>query len=64
MKNSSWIRFVKDILNECGLSYVWQIQHFLKFDDNWLNAVVKSTVVGQFKQSWHSDIELLQKGLL
>ena len=27
MVNSSWIGFVKDILNECGLSYVWQFQH-------------------------------------
>ena len=62
MVKSSWIRFVKDILNECGLSYVWQFQHFVKFDENWLNATVKSTLVDQFKQSWHSDIETSSKG--
>ena len=63
MVKSSWIRFVKDISNECGLSYVWQFQHFVNFDENWLNATVKSTLVDQFKQSWHSDIETSSKGL-
>ena len=37
----------------------------MKFDENWLNATVKSTLVDQFKQSsiWHSDIETSSKGL-
>ena len=55
--NSRWIKFIHNILNDCGLNYVWQFQHFMKFDKNWLNTTVKNILNDQFKQAWNSDLE-------
>lgn len=37
-----WLKYVRDILNSCGLSYVWINQSFSSI--NWLKSIVKETL--------------------
>jgi hypothetical protein len=37
--NFDWIKFVTDVLDNCGYTYVWETQHFIT--DLWLKQVIK-----------------------
>lgn len=50
-----WLKYVRDILNSCGLSYVWINQSFSSI--NWLKSIVKDTLVNQFLQDWFRNVE-------
>ena len=36
-----WLDFIKDILNECGLSYVWNDEGLHNYNIKWLKELVK-----------------------
>lgn len=50
-----WLKYVRDILNSCGLSYVWINQSFSSI--NWLKPIVKETLINQFLQDWFRNVE-------
>jgi len=50
-----WLNYIKRILDNCGLSNVWEFQGL--FDKNWVSSKVKSILHDQFLQKWNSEIE-------
>ena len=60
-QNSQWVKFVKSILDECGMSYVWQNQSFCNF--SWLKNRVFHSLLDQFTQSWRSNVFTSPKGI-
>ena len=58
--NIPWCNAVKNILNECGLAYVWQ-QNSINI--TWLKNKVQNILVDQFKQLWYSDMYNSPKSL-
>jgi len=59
---SPWLTHVKNILDNCGLSYVWYNQEYL--DVNNINVVKKSvqiSIADQCIQKWRSDVMLSEK---
>jgi hypothetical protein len=51
---SKWIVNVENILNECGLTFIWNDQASERSE--WLDNVVKRTLHDQFIQTWHGDL--------
>ena len=45
----TWLKFVQNILNECGMPYIWNTQTFI--NSNWIVNAVKLSLTDQFKQS-------------
>jgi len=60
--NSKWLLFVKSVLDETGLSLVWNNQSALHSND--VKIVVKQILCDQFIQKWHSDIDSSSRGQL
>ena len=58
--NSKWILFVKSILDNAGLSYVWNNHIVLSKMD--IKMYVKQILQDQFIQKWYSDIENSSRG--
>jgi hypothetical protein len=54
VESYQWLDKVKSILNECGLSYVWENQTFSSL--SWLKHSVQQISQDQYKQNWHSDV--------
>ena len=52
--DSPWMKCIKNILDECGLSYVWLNHSF--HNVHWLKTTVYNILYDQFVQKWHSDI--------
>lgn len=50
-----WLKYVRDILNSCGLSYDWINQSFSSI--NWLKSIVKETLVNQLLHDWFRNVE-------
>ena len=57
---NSWLMNVKNILDNVGLSYVWNSQQCV--NSKWIVASVKTTLYDQFLQKWNSDINMSSKG--
>ena len=57
----SWINFVKSILDDCGYSNVWHTQNFISH--KWLIESIKLRLTDQFKQNWHSTLQISPKAL-
>ena len=51
-----WLDFIKDILNECGLSYVWNDEGLHNFNIKWLKELVKQILNDQFQQTLLSNM--------
>ena len=51
---SKWLKFVKSIFDNCGLSNVWRSQSH--FSTEWIENCVELRLKDQFKQEWSSDI--------
>jgi hypothetical protein len=49
-----WLDKVKSILNDCGLSYVWESQSFPSC--SWLKQSVQQSNRDQFVQNWQAQI--------
>jgi len=45
----TWLKFVQNILNECGIPYIWNTQTFI--NSNWIVHTVKLSLKDKFKQS-------------
>ena len=56
-----WLENVKNILDNCGLSNIWQTQDFP--NEKWLVTKVKQTLIDQFRQNWLSKIQDSPKAL-
>ena len=54
--NFKWLDFIKDILNECGLSYVWNDEGLHNFNIKWLKELVKQILNDQFQQTLLSNM--------
>ena len=50
-----------NIINECGLAYIWNTQTFINSD--WFISLVKQTLKDQYNQLWHSKTENSTKAL-
>ena len=50
--NCLWLNKIINILNECGMSNIWNTQTFL--NSTWLINTVKLKLRDQFEQTWHS----------
>jgi len=57
-----WLDFVKSILDECGLSYIWFNQMFDGSKEVLLHLVEQS-LKDQYRQSWHSQVYNSSKAL-
>jgi hypothetical protein len=57
----SWINFVKSILDDCGYSNVLHTQNFISH--KWLIESIKLRLTDQFKQNWHSTLQISPKSL-
>ena len=51
---SPWVSQVKQILDDCGLSYIWLTQNFSNI--NWLKRTVEQRLKDQFLQKWRSEL--------
>ena len=58
--NFKWVSYIKSILENCGLNYLWNNQ--TQINIIFLKRHVKQILVDQFFQSWHSDIINASKG--
>ena len=56
--NSKWANKVKDILDRCGRSDIWDAQ---QCNSN-LTYMIKSNVIEQYKQDWYADLDKSSKG--
>jgi hypothetical protein len=56
----AWLNKIRCILNDCGMSYIWNMKNCIS--DKWLKLVVKNNLVDQYKQTWTSMIENSSKG--
>ena len=60
--NSPWIKYVHNILDECGLSYLWYwYYHDVMHVE--CKQTVLLTLTDQFKQKWNSDMFDSSKGI-
>ena len=57
--NISWLERVKSILDNCGLSYVWDNIFFE--NKIWLHETVKQNLIDQFKQNWLATVQVSPK---
>ena len=57
----TWLKHVKSILDEFGLSFIWDTQYFV--NDTWLYTIVKQNLVDQFKQKWHTYVQESPKAI-
>ena len=52
---SKWTSCVRNILNECGLSNIWDNQQHISVE--WLKNTVQRSLQDQFFQSWSADLD-------
>ena len=57
----SWILFVKQIFNECGLPNIWETELFDNVD--YLKCVIKQRLEDQFLQNWNSLVQNSPKAI-
>ena len=55
--NFKWIDLIKNILNECGLTYIWNDQGLYNFNIKWLKELIKQTLNDQFQQILISNMQ-------
>jgi hypothetical protein len=54
--HSPWLLFIRDVLNDTGLSYVWLSQGE-GIDEVWLKKSLHRILFDQFVTEWRSDME-------
>jgi hypothetical protein len=55
-----WIKAVKNILDSCGFSNIWENQG--NYNLKWRSLSLKQTLFDQFQQKWRSDMINSSKG--
>ena len=58
---STWLNFVKNVLDNSGLNNIWLSQG--NFNSKWLNENLKRNLKDRFIQKWRSDMENSSKGI-
>jgi hypothetical protein len=63
VKNSHlpWLSCIRSILNECGLTYIWDNQNF--YNIKWLRNKVIRVLQDQYIQKWQNEIHNSSKGI-
>ena len=56
-----WIRNVKHILDNCGMSGIWESQTFP--NEKWLVCAVKQKLRGIFITNWHAQLDISSSGI-
>ena len=56
--SAPWVKFVKDILDNCGLSNVWTFQN-INVNTEWVIAYVKLRLRDHFLQEWNISISFI-----
>ena len=56
-----WIKSIRNIFNECGLPYMFQLRN-IPFK-NWVKSNIKQKLIDQFIQTWNDDIQTSPKCL-
>ena len=51
---SKWLKFIKNILDDCGMSNVWQNQTV--FSSLWISKCIEQKLKDQFIQFWYSEM--------
>ena len=57
---SKWLDGVKNILNECGMYFLWE--NCKDINKEWFKNAVKQRLIDQFIQLWNFELENSQKG--
>ena len=60
--NSKWLKCIENILDQCGISYVWRNQYFTSV--TWLKHTIKTSLQDQYKQDWHATLENSPKTII
>jgi hypothetical protein len=58
--NNNWLNYIRNILNSCGISYVFNNPETLSL--NQLISKVETILKDQYLQKWHADIRSSSKG--
>ena len=58
---SKWLKFIKNILDDCGMSNVWQNQTV--FSSLWISKCIEQKLKDQFIQFWYSEMFKSPKAL-
>jgi len=58
----TWLKFVQNILNECGMPYIWNTQTFIH--SNWIVNAINLSLKNQLQQSCHTSIQNSPKTLI
>lgn len=56
-KTFKWISYVKPVLNDTGLNFVWNLQESCTISKENLKVVLKQRLQDQFIQKWFNEIE-------
>ena len=59
--NNKWCNYIKSILNDCGLPYIWQTMN--PMNPSSIKKAVFEILYNQFHHSWYSDMNNSSKGL-
>ena len=59
--NIAWFKNVKSVLDNCGLSNIWNTKYFIS--KNWLYDTVKLRLTDQFRQTWYATVQNSPKAL-
>jgi len=57
-----WLAFVKSILNNTGLNYIWNHQEIFTVKKEWLKIELKQRLCDQYIQHWFDVMEKSSKG--
>ena len=58
--NSEWLLKIRQILDECGFSFVWNFPHTVT--TKWLNSAIKQRLQDTFIQQWKEKCNNCSKG--
>ena len=53
---TDWIMMIKNTLNDCGLSNIWNEQQCMYINPEWLKYKVQRTLEDQYLQTWYHTI--------
>ena len=60
-RDFAWNKYIKNILDECGLSYLWTTDEIVNI--NWIKCNVKRILMDQNAQNWKNMMDSSAKGL-
>lgn len=58
---NKWLSFITGILDNCGMSNIWQHQNYIS--KQWIVQSIEQKLKDQFRQEWSAEMNQLSKGL-